>query len=76
MSSTETSAVGNASPEVDEGLLCANAGSPSLLSSLLLAVREGKSLLVEDIETSIDPVLDPVLCHRTFLKVCVCTLSL
>ncbi|CAM9781524.1 unnamed protein product [Ectocarpus sp. 12 AP-2014] len=68
ISSTETTAVRNASPKVDEGLLCANASSPSLLSSLLLAVREGKSLLVEDIETSIDPVLDPVLCHRTFLK--------
>ncbi|CAM9286047.1 unnamed protein product [Ectocarpus sp. 6 AP-2014] len=68
ISLTETAAVRNASPEVDERLLCANAGSPSLLSSLLLAVREGKSLLVEDIETSIDPVLDPVLCHRTFLK--------
>lgn len=46
-----------------------NTGSPSLLSNLQVAVREGRSLLVEDIGTSIDPVLDPVLCHRTFMKV-------
>eukprot|EP00903_Cladosiphon_okamuranus_P017642 g16249.t1 len=51
-----------------EGLLCVNTGSPSLLSNLQVAVGEGRSLLVEDIETSIDPVLDPVICHRTFMK--------
>lgn len=52
-----------------DGLLSVNAGSPSLWGNLQVAVREGRSLLVEDIGTSIDPVLDPVLCHRTFMKV-------
>ncbi len=56
-------------PSATEGLLCVNAGSPSLLSNLLVAVRDGRSLLVEDVGTSIDPVLDPVLCHKTFMKV-------
>lgn len=40
-----------------------------LLDNLLVAVRDGGSLLVEDTGTSIDPVLDPVLCHKTFIKV-------
>lgn len=69
LQSTETTGIRNATPAVAEGLLCAVAGSPSLLSNLILAVREGRSLLVEDIGTNIDPVLDPVLCHRTFFKV-------
>ena len=51
------------------GLLCVNTGNPSLLSNLQMAVREGRSLLAEDVGTSIDPVLDPVLCHRTYMKV-------
>lgn len=67
--STETMDIRNPSPAVTEGLLCVVASNPSLLSNLILAVREGRSLLVEDIGTNIDPVLDPVLCHRTFLKV-------
>lgn len=65
----ETTGIRTASPSVAEGLLCVVAGSPSLLSNLVLAVRGGRSLLVEDTGTTIDPVLDPVLCFRTFLKV-------
>lgn len=67
--SDEISDTRNGSPAAVDGLLCVNSGSPSLLSNLQVAVREGRSLLVEDIGTSIDPVLDPVLCHRTFMKV-------
>lgn len=67
--STESTGVRNSSPAMPEGLICAVASSPSLLSNLVLAVREGRSLLVEDVGTNIDPVLDPVLCLRTFLKV-------
>lgn len=60
----------NASPEVPpEGLICVNAGSASFMSTLRVAMKDGRSLLIEDVGTSIDPVLDPVLCHRTFSKV-------
>lgn len=60
----------NAGPEVPpDGLICVNAGSVSLMSTLQVAIKDGRSLLIEDIGTSVDPVLDPVLCHRTFSKV-------
>lgn len=51
------------------GLLCVNASSPSLLSTIGLAMKEGRCLLIEDIGSSIDPVLDPVLRKKTFVKV-------
>lgn len=52
-----------------KGLVCVNARSPSLLSDLLSAVTEGRTLLVEDVGANIDPVMNPVLYHRTFMKV-------
>lgn len=51
------------------GLLCVSAGSPSVLPKLQLAMREGRCLLIEEVGTSVDPALDPVLCHNIFLKV-------
>ena len=32
-------------------------------------MKEGRCLLIEDIGSSIDPVLDPVLRKKTFVKV-------
>lgn len=46
-----------------------NASSPLLMSTIQLAMKEGRCLLIEDIGTNIDPVLDPVLCKKTFVKV-------
>lgn len=54
---------------ISEGFRCVNAGSSSLVSTLELAVQEGNRLLIEDVDSVIDPVLDPVLCHSTYTKV-------
>lgn len=60
-SSTSSAAAGS--------LLCVNASSPLLMSTIQLAMKEGRCLLIEDIGTNIDPVLDPVLRQETFMKV-------
>lgn len=39
------------------------------MSTIQLAMKEGRCLLIEDIGTNIDPVLDPVLRTKTFVKV-------
>lgn len=39
------------------------------MSTIQLAMKEGRCLLIEDIGTNIDPVLDPVLRKKTFVKV-------
>lgn len=52
-----------------EGFCCVNIGNPSLLSILQSSITEGKRLLIEDVDSTIDPVLDPILCHRTYTKV-------
>lgn len=64
---TDVSSAGHTA--ASEGLLCVNAGGSLLLSTLHLAMREGRCLLIEDVGTTIDPVLDPVLRHTTISKV-------
>lgn len=61
--------ISSASPARAGGLLCVNASSPLLMSTIQLAMKEGRCLLIEDIGTNIDPVLDPVLRTKTFVKV-------
>ncbi|CAM9656208.1 unnamed protein product [Ascophyllum nodosum] len=63
---TESSNI--SSPTMAGGLLCTNAGSPAILSILQSAIGEGRCLLIEDVGTTLDPVLEPVLCLRTFSK--------
>lgn len=60
----------NGSSGVRSGSLrCVDAGNSLLLPTLQLAIQEGGCLLIEDIESSVDPILDPVLCHGTYTKV-------
>lgn len=52
-----------------DGFRRVDIGSPLLLSTLQSAMSMGKRLLIGDVEATIDPVLDPVLCHNTYTKV-------
>lgn len=53
--------------EKDNNLLLLKFGTPTFLRDVTTAVRTGKPLLVEDVEESIDPAIDPVLLKQQYL---------
>lgn len=53
--------------EKDNNLLLLKFGTPTFLRDVTTAVRTGKPLLVEDVEESIDPAIDPVLLKQQYV---------